>query len=151
MGLSVENLKMNFKTIDEFKSFKEYGLEELSMLDELHISMVEDNTSSPFYGIYYGDRLAARMCLYVREDNLNLIPTSEKYLEIWKLEVLPAFQHKGFGRMLVEFAKSFQLPIMTKPRVKSQSFWKKMNFVPVSETSTRLIWDPNVADKKIIS
>ncbi|OKL37222.1 N-acetyltransferase [Domibacillus mangrovi] len=151
MGLNVENLKMNFKTIEEFKSFKEYGLEELSMLEELHISMVEDNTTSPFYGIYYGDRLAARMCLYVREDKLNLIPTSEKYLEIWKLEVLPAFQHKGFGLMLVEFAKSFHLPIMTKPRVKSQSFWKKMNFVPVSETSTRLIWDPNAVDTQIIS
>jgi GNAT superfamily N-acetyltransferase len=146
MGLKVENLKINFKTIEEFKSFKEYGLEELSMIEELHISMVEDNTTSPFYGIYYGDRLTARMCLYVREDNLNLIPTSEKYLEIWKLEVLPEFQQKGLGLLLVEFAKAFRLPIMTKPRVKSQSFWKKMNFVPVSENSTRLVWDPNAVD-----
>ncbi|WP_245796378.1 GNAT family N-acetyltransferase [Domibacillus antri] len=151
MGLKVENLKMNFKTIEEFKSFKEYGLEELSMLEELEISMVEDNTTSPFYGIYYGDRLAARMCLYVREDKLNLIPASEKYVEIWKLEVLPEFQKKGLGLLLVEFAKSFNLPIMTKPRVKSQPFWKKMSFVPVSENSSRLLWDPNAVDTQKIS
>ncbi|MCM3787665.1 GNAT family N-acetyltransferase [Domibacillus indicus] len=142
MGLAVENLKMNFKTMEEFKSFKEYGLEELSMIEELQTSMVEDNTDSPFYGIYYGDRLAARMCLYIRRDALNLVPGNDQYVEIWKLEVLPAFQKKGLGALLVQFAKSFELPIMTKPRVKSQSFWEKVDFKPVSENSTRLIWLP---------
>ncbi|WP_309087014.1 GNAT family N-acetyltransferase [Domibacillus sp.] len=142
MGLAVENLKMNFKTMEEFKSFKEYGLEELSMIEELQTSMVEDNTDSPFYGIYYGDRLAARMCLYIRRDTSNLVPGNDQYVEIWKLEVLPAFQKKGLGALLVQFAKSFELPIMTKPRVKSQSFWEKVDFKPVSENSTRLIWLP---------
>lgn len=142
MGLAVENLKMNFKTMEEFKSFKEYGLEELSMIEELQISMVEDNTDSPFYGIYYGDRLAARMCLYIRKDILNFVPGSGEYVEIWKLEVLPAFQKKGLGRLLVEFAKSFDLPIMTKPRVKSQSFWERLQFKSASENNTRLIWLP---------
>ncbi|MCI2253208.1 GNAT family N-acetyltransferase [Domibacillus sp. PGB-M46] len=142
MGLAVENLKMNFKTMEEFKSFKEYGLEELSMIEELQTSMVEDNTDSPFYGIYYGDRLAARMCLYIRQDTSNLVPGNDQYVEIWKLEVLPAFQKKGLGALLVQFAKSFELPIMTKPRVKSQSFWEKVDFKPVSENSTRLIWLP---------
>ncbi|MEM1503221.1 GNAT family N-acetyltransferase [Domibacillus sp. 8LH] len=142
MGLAVENLKMNFKTMEEFKSFKEYGLEELSMIEELQTSMVEDNTDSPFYGIYYGDRLAARMCLYIRRDTSNLVPGNDQYVEIRKLEVLPAFQKKGLGALLVQFAKSFELPIMTKPRVKSQSFWEKVDFKPVSENSTRLIWLP---------
>lgn len=142
MGLAVENLKMNFKTMEEFKSFKEYGIEELSMIEELQTSMVEDNTDSPFYGIYYGDRLAARMCLYIRRDTSNLVPGNDQYVEIWKLEVLPAFQKKGLGALLVQFAKSFELPIMTKPRVKSQSFWEKVDFKPVSENSTRLIWLP---------
>lgn len=139
MGLAVENLKMNFKTMEEFK---EYGLEELSLIEELQISMVEDNTDSPFYGIYYGDRLAARMCLYTRKAMLNFVPGSGEYVEIWKLEVLPAFQKKGLGRLLVEFAKSFDLPIMTKPRVKSQSFWERLQFKPASENNTRLIWLP---------
>ncbi|WP_050181538.1 GNAT family N-acetyltransferase [Domibacillus robiginosus] len=142
MGLAVDNLKLNFKTMEEFKSFKEYGLEELSMIEELQTSMVEDNTDSPFYGIRYGDRLAARMCLYMRKDTLNLVPGSGEYIEIWKLEVLPAFQKKGLGASLVEFAKSFGLPIMTKPRVKSQSFWEKVQFKPVSENNTRLLWLP---------
>ncbi|PAQ12633.1 GNAT family N-acetyltransferase [Bacillus sp. FJAT-42315] len=144
MQLPVKNLKVNFKTIEEFKSFKEYGLEELSMLEEIQITMVEDNANSPFYGIYYGDKLAARMCLYVKQNRANLLKNgSDRYLEIWKLEVLPQFQHKGFGLQLVNFAKSFNLPILTKARVKSNSFWEKMNFVPLSEHSSRLLWDPN--------
>lgn len=137
--------------MEEFKSFKEYGLEELSMIEELQISMVEENTISPFYGIYYGDRVAACMCLYVRNDTLDLVPGSEKCVEIWKLEVLPSFQKKGLGLLLVEFAKSFQLPIMTKPRVKSQPFWKKMNFKPVPENGTRLLWHPDMEDSQQIS
>lgn len=150
MALSVENLKINFKTLEEFKSFKEYGLEELSMLEEFQINMVEDNASSPFYGIYYGDRLAARMCLYVKKDTDRLLPTdSGEYIEIWKLEVLPHYQHKGFGLKLVEFAKTFNLPILTKPRVKSHTFWEKMQFNPLSETSSRLLWTPPATHKKI--
>ncbi|WP_203362216.1 N-acetyltransferase [Bacillus sp. REN10] len=152
MQLPVENLKVNFKTIEEFKSFKEYGLEELSMLEELQVTMVEDNANSPFYGIYYGNRLAARMCLYVKQDRTNLLSgRSDKYLEIWKLEVLPEFQHKGFGLRLVEFAKSFNLPILTRARVKSHSFWEKMNFTPLSENSSRLLWDPNSVTTQKIS
>lgn len=144
MALRVDNLKMNFKTIEEFKSFKEYGIEELSMLEELEITMVEDNSSSPFYGIYYGDKLAARMCLYVKKDAAALLPdySGDEYLEIWKLEVLPQYQNKGFGLMLVDFAKSFELPILTKPRVKSHTFWEKIGFTSFNENSSRLLWDP---------
>ncbi|KAB7707961.1 GNAT family N-acetyltransferase [Bacillus aerolatus] len=152
MALTVENLKLNFKTMEEFKGFKEYGLEELSMLEELQIIMVEDNSSSPFYGIYYGDKLAARMCLYVKKDGARLLENgSDQYLEIWKLEVLPQYQHKGFGLKLVEFAKSFSLPILTKPRVKSHTFWEKMDFSSLSESSSRLIWNPAATTSQKIS
>ena len=60
-------LKINFKTIEEFKKFKEYGAQELSMLEDLESNLVEDNSRSPFYGIYFGDKLVARMSLYRRE------------------------------------------------------------------------------------
>ncbi|MFK2824900.1 GNAT family N-acetyltransferase [Bacillus sp. B190/17] len=152
MAITVENLKMNFKTMDEFKSFKEYGLEELSMLEEFQIYMIEDNASSPFYGIYYGDKLAARMCLYVKKNGADLLEDgSEKYLEIWKLEVLPQYQHKGLGLKLVDFAKSFNLPILTRPKVKSHTFWEKAGFTSLSESSSRLIWDPSAATGQKIS
>lgn len=84
-------------------------------------------------------------------DTLALVPGSEKYVEIWKLEVLPSFQKKALGLLLVEFAKSFQLPIMTKSRVKSQPFWKKMNFKQISENGTRLLWHPDAEDSQQIS
>ncbi|KMY53527.1 hypothetical protein AC623_05615 [Bacillus sp. FJAT-27231] len=152
MAVTVENLKLNFKTMDEFKRFKEYGLEELSMLEEFQIYMVEDHATSPFYGIYYGDKLAARMCLYVKKDGAALLENGpDQYLEIWKLEVLPQYQHKGLGLKLVEFAKSFNLPILTKPKVKSHSFWEKMGFSPLSESSSRLIWNPSAATTQKIS
>ncbi|HEY9576324.1 MAG TPA: GNAT family N-acetyltransferase [Pseudobacillus sp.] len=152
MAITVENLKMNFKTMDEFKSFKEYRLEELSMLEEFQIYMVEDNATSPFYGIYYGDKLAARMCLYIKKDGATLLENGpEQYLEIWKLEVLPQYQHKGLGLKLVEFAKSFSLPILTKPKVKSHSFWEKMGFTPLSESNSRLIWNPTSTTNQKIS
>lgn len=70
------------------------------------------------------------------------------YLELWKLEVLPNYQGKGYGKALVEFAKSYGLPIKTNPRVKSQDFWDKMGFTPVHYDVERdrgenpLVWYP---------
>ena len=33
--LKIERLLINFKTLEEFKRFKEYGMQELSMLEDL--------------------------------------------------------------------------------------------------------------------
>jgi GNAT superfamily N-acetyltransferase len=152
MTVKVENLKVNFKTLEEFTQFKEYGLQELSMLEELEFSLVEDTAASPFYGIYFGGKLIARMCLYVKDGNFDgAIQDYDKHLEIWKLEVLPQYQFKGYGRMLVDYAKHFNLPIVTKPRVKSQGFWTKMEFQSLSDNSSRLLWIPNSIRTKKIS
>ena len=35
MSVEVERLLINFKTLEEFKGFKEYGIQELSMLEDL--------------------------------------------------------------------------------------------------------------------
>ncbi len=64
MFSKVEKLKVNFKTLEEFKEFKEYGIQELSMMEDLQTNIVEDDSESPFYGIYFGDKLVARMSLY---------------------------------------------------------------------------------------
>lgn len=146
----VEKLLVNYKTLEEFKHFKEYGLQELSMLEDLESNIIENNSDTPFYGIYYGEKLVARMSLYRAPAKYDkYFDPPQDYLELWKLEVLPKFQKKGFGKNLVNFAKSFDLPIKTNPRVKSENFWSKMDFQPVTYDMERdlgenpLIWHPS--------
>lgn len=132
MGWKVEKLKVNFKTLEEFKKFKEYGIQELSMLEDLEANIIEDDSDSPFYGIYFADKLVARMSLYqidVKYD--RYFYPQQNYLELWKLEVLSDYQRKGFGKHLVEFAKTFGLPIKTNARVQSKDFWERMDFARV--------------------
>jgi GNAT superfamily N-acetyltransferase len=149
MRLKVEKLKVNFKTLEEFKKFKEYGIQELSMLEDLEANMVDNDSESPFYGIYFGDKLVARMSLYQIEAKFDrYFYPPQSYLELWKLEVLPEYQGKGYGRTLVEFAKSFGIPIKTNPRVQSSTFWEKMEFTAVDYEMERdrgenpLVWYP---------
>ncbi len=150
MSVKVEKLLVNYRTLEEFKKFKEYGLQELSMLEDLQANLIEDNSESPFYGIYFGDKLIARMSLYKIDARFDkYFDPPQDYYEIWKLEVLPDYQKKGYGSMLVQFAKDFGLPIKTNPRVHSRNFWEKQGFEPVEYDMERdlgenpLIWQPN--------
>jgi GNAT superfamily N-acetyltransferase len=149
MPVKVKKLKVNYKTLEEFKKFKEYGLQELSMLEDLEANIIENDSDSPFYGIYFGDKLVARMSLYQVDARFDrYFDPSQDYLELWKLEVLPDYQNRGYGRALVDFAKSFRLPIKTNPKVKSNEFWKKQGFTSVHYDMQRdlgenpLIWQP---------
>lgn len=127
--IKVEKLLINYKTLEMFKRFKSYGNQELSMLEDLENNIVENDGESPFYGIYYGNTLAARMSLYKVSAKYNAYFTpAQNYLELWKLEVLPNYREKGYGRALVEFAKTDGLPIKTNPRINSQGFWEEMGF-----------------------
>ncbi|WP_246940229.1 N-acetyltransferase [Bacillus pinisoli] len=147
--LKVVKLNVNYKTIEEFKKFKEYGIQELSMLEDLQENIIENDSDSPFYGIYFGDKLVARMSLYRVDERFDkYFDPPQDYLELWKLEVLSDYQHKGFGRALVDYAKSFNLPIKTNPRVKSKEFWNAMGFTSVTYDMERdlgenpLVWYP---------
>ena len=132
MVLKVEKLKINFKTLEEFKKFKEYGIQELSMIEDLEANMIDNDIDSPFYGIYFGDKLVARMSLYQIDAKFDrYFYPPQNYLELWKLEVLPDYQGKGYGKQLVEFAKNLGLPIKTNPRVQSRSSWEHMSFTNV--------------------
>ncbi len=132
MTHKVEKLKINFRTLEDFKKFKQYGRQELSMLEDLEANMIENDIDSPFYGIYFGDKLVARMSLYkVKQKFDRYFNPPQDYLELWKLEVLPGYQRKGYGKSLVEFAKSAGLPIKTNGRVNSSEFWASMGFSPV--------------------
>lgn len=149
MNYKVEKLIVNYKTLEEFKKFREYGLQELSMLEDLEANIIENDSESPFYGIYFGDKLVARMSLYQVEKKFDrYFEPPQDYLELWKLEVIPDYQNKGYGRVLVEYAKSFGLPIKTNPRVKSEGFWNKTGFSSVQYDMVRdrgenpLVWYP---------
>ncbi len=153
--IKVEKLLINYKTLEKFKRFKEYGHQELSMLEDLQSNIVENNSESPFYGIYYGDTLIARMSLYKIDKKYDVyFEPPQDYLKLWKLEVLPDYQGQGYGRALVDFAKCFQLPIKTNPRVHSHGFWKKMGFQKAQYSIERdfdenpLIWLPEGVQEK---
>jgi len=147
--MTVKKLSINYKTLEEFKQFREYGIQELSMLEDLQDNIIENDSESPFYGIYYGEKLVARMSLYrVSKDLDKYFEPRQDYLELWKLEVLSNYQRKGFGKELVDFAKGFGLPIKTNPRIKSADFWNRMGFTSVHYDVERdlgenpLVWYP---------
>ncbi|WP_316568418.1 N-acetyltransferase [Neobacillus sp. YIM B06451] len=149
MAVKVEKLKVNYKTLEEFKKFKEYGLQELSMLEDLEANIIENDSDSPFYGIYFGDKLVARMSLYQVDAKFDrYFEPPQTYLELWKLEVLPDYQGKGYGTALVQFAKEYGFPIKTNPRVGSKGFWEKHGFTNVEYEVERdlgenpLVWYP---------
>jgi GNAT superfamily N-acetyltransferase len=149
MTVKVEKLKVNFKTLEEFKKFRGYGIQELSMVEDLEANIIENDSESPFFGIYFGDIIVARMSLYKINSKFNrYFDPPVDYLEIWKLEVLPEYQGKGYGTALVEYAKSYNLPIKTNPRVNSKEFWRKMGFQTLDSTHDNdqferpLIWFP---------
>ncbi|MGM8364233.1 N-acetyltransferase [Virgibacillus sp. W0181] len=148
-SVKVERLLINYKTLEEFKRFKEYGNQELSMLEDLQNNMVENDSDSPFYGIYYGDTLIARMSLYKASKKYDFyFDPPQNYLVLWKLEVLPAFRNNGYGKILVDYAKKYQLPIKTNPLINSHDFWEKMGFQKATYDMERdfgenpLIWLP---------
>ena len=158
MKFKVERLKINYKTLEEFKKFKQYGRQELSMLEDLEANIIDNDSESPFYGIYFGDRLVARMSLYQIDAQFNrYFDPPKDYLELWKLEVLPDYQGKGYGKTLVDFAKSFSLPIKTNGRINSSDFWASMSFTPATYEVERdrgenpFIWYPEGVHEQLHS
>ncbi|GGB45071.1 N-acetyltransferase [Virgibacillus dakarensis] len=151
----VERLLINYKTLEEFERFTAYGNQELSMLEDLRNNIVENDSESPFYGVYYGNALAARMSLYKVDKKYDqYFQPSQDYLILWKLEVLPNYRGRGFGKALVEFAKNCNLPIKTNPLINSQGFWEKMGFQKAKYEMERdfgenpLIWMPEGVKEK---
>ncbi|WP_077622120.1 N-acetyltransferase [Sediminibacillus massiliensis] len=148
-SIKVERLLVNYKTLEMFTRFKEYGNQELSMWEDLQSNIIENDSESPFFGIYYGNALVARMSLYkISAKYDKYFDPPQDYLELWKLEVLPDYREKGYGTALVEFAKQYQMPIKTNPRINSHEFWEKMGFQKAKYDMERdlgenpLIWTP---------
>lgn len=148
-NVKVERLLINYKTLEDFKSFQEYGLQELSMLEDLENNLVENDSESPFYGIYFGSTLVARMSLYKRSAKFDhYFDPPQDYLVLWKLEVLPEYRGNNYARLLVDYAKQYQLPIKTNPFIDSHGFWEHMGFEKAAYNMERdlgenpYIWTP---------
>lgn len=155
-GHEVVRLRVNFKTLEEFENFREYGQQELSMKEDLEENIVENDSESPFYGIYFGNKLVGRMSLYKISAKYDLyFDPPHDYLELWKLEVLPGYQGKGIGKAMVDFAKSFKLPVKTNARQRSDDFWKKQGFEALTYHTERdrgenpYVWLPEGVQEKI--
>src|SRR5699024_6244645 len=96
----------------------------------------------PFYGIFYGNNLVARMSLYQRSKKYDdYFNPPQDYVVLFKLEVLPAYRTKGYGKLLVDYAKGFQQPIKTNPSIEptSKKFWEKMKYERASNKIERNI------------
>ncbi|MFP3491022.1 GNAT family N-acetyltransferase, partial [Staphylococcus sp. SIMBA_130] len=48
VDLTVRPLVINYKTLEEFKKFKEFGIQELSMMEDLQDNIIENDSESPF-------------------------------------------------------------------------------------------------------
>ena len=82
----VKHLQINYKTDELFADFREFGNKNLYMIEELKGQMIDASSDSPFYGIFVGNKLVARMALLDKGSRRNLFPNSNDYILLWKLE-----------------------------------------------------------------
>ena len=91
----VKHLEINYKTDELFEAFREFGNKDLYMVEELQGQMIDASSESPFYGIFHGENLVARMALLKRDVEEIYFPEFDDYLLLWKLEVLDNYKIKG--------------------------------------------------------
>lgn len=144
---NIKHLDINFKTDELFADFRETSDKNLVLIDEFAGEMIDASSDSPFYGIFVGEKIGARMALYENgEVEEKYFPQYDHYLILWKLEVLPSFQSRGLGTDLVNFAKDKNLPIKAVARNQSKDFFIKHGFKETEETNPEgyevLIWEP---------
>ncbi|MGW9855709.1 GNAT superfamily N-acetyltransferase [Staphylococcus hominis] len=144
----VHHLEINYKTDELFKTFRELGNKDLYMVEEFKGQMIDASSDSPFYGIFNGDNLVARMALLKKGDvEESYFPNYDDYLLLWKLEVLDAYQQRGYGQALIDYAKSLQLPIKAIARQDSKAFFTHHEFKDVNSKNPEgfdiLVWYPN--------
>lgn len=143
----IVRLEINYKTEELFENFREFGNENLYMIEELNGQIIDASSDSPFYGIFVGETLAARMALLRKGDvEESYFPEFDDYLLLWKLEVLPKYQSRGYAKDLINFAKSFDLPIKAIARNQSKEYLLKQDFEDVESKNPEghdvLIWQP---------
>lgn len=143
----VKHLEINYKTDELFEDFREFGNKDLYMVEELKGQMIDASSDSPFYGIFVGDKLAARMALLDKgEVEETYFPDCDDYILLWKLEVLEKYQGRGYAKKLIDFAKENNKPIKAIARNNSKDYFLKHGFEDVEAKNPKghdvLIWKP---------
>lgn len=143
----VKHLQINYKTDELFADFREFGNKNLYMIEELKGQMIDASSDSPFYGIFVGNKLVARMALLDKgELEETYFPNSNDYILLWKLEVLDTYQRRGYAKQLLNFAKENKKPIKAIARNNSKEFFLKQGFKDVETKNPEghdiLIWNP---------
>ncbi|MBL7565483.1 N-acetyltransferase [Staphylococcus saccharolyticus] len=143
----IKHLEINYKIDELFEDFREFGNKDLYMAKELKGQLIDASSDSPFYGIFVGDKLAARMALLDKgEVEETYFPNCNDYILLWKLEVLKNYQSRGYAKQLIDFAKKYQKPIKAIARNKSKDYFIKQGFEDVEAKNPEghdiLIWKP---------
>ncbi|GGG86808.1 N-acetyltransferase [Staphylococcus pragensis] len=144
----VKHLEINYKTDELFEAFREFGNKDLYMVEELKGQMIDASSESPFYGIFNGENLVARMALLKKGDvEESYFPEYDDYLLLWKLEVLENYKNRGYAKELIDFAKSFNTPIKAIARQDSKQFFINHEFEDVNAKNPEghdvLVWSPD--------
>lgn len=144
----IKHLEINYKTDELFEAFREFGNKDLYMIEEFQGQLIDASSESPFYGIFNGDSLVARMALLKKGDvEESYFPSYDDYILLWKLEVLEDYKQRGYAKDLVDFAKSKKLPIKAIARNNSKAFFLKHGFEDVEAKNPEghdvLIWAPD--------
>ena len=85
------------------------------------------------------------MALLKKDVEEIYFPDFEDYILLWKLEVLPKYQNRGYASELIDFAKSFNMPIKAIGRNDSKDFFYIMDLQMEAkniEGHDVLLWKP---------
>lgn len=69
----IKRLEINYKTDELFENFRAFGNKDLYMVNELNGQMIDASSDSPFYGIFVGDQLGARMALLKKKSTSQIL------------------------------------------------------------------------------
>ena len=135
----VKHLQINYKTDELFADFREFGNKNLYIIEELKGQMIDASSDSPFYGIFVGNKLVARMALLDKgEVEETYFPNSNDYILL--------YQRRGYAKQLLNFAKENKKPIKAIARNNSKEFFLKQGFKDVETKNPEghdiLIWNP---------
>ena len=127
----VKHLEINYKTDELFEAFREFGNKDLYMVEELQGQMIDASLNHHSMASFTV-KTFARMALLKKGDVEEIyFPEFDDYLLLWKLEVLDNYKNKGYGQSLIDYAKSYNMPIKAIARQNSKEFLMNQDFEDV--------------------
>lgn len=143
----VKHLEINYKTDELFEAFREFGNKDLYMVEELQGQMMR----CQFWITILWHLSRWKPCCpngFTKKGDVEEIyfPEFDDYLLLWKLEVLDNYKNKGYGQSLIDYAKSYNMPIKAIARQNSKEFLMNQDFEDVHAKNPEghdvLVWAP---------